>query len=64
MAGQDVKAVQGLLNARFHELHRDRYRIKVDGDADPASPSPSSASSGSATCRSPAASTTRPTRRC
>jgi lysozyme len=37
MRGQDVKAMQGLLNARFHELHRDRYRIKVDGVTDPRS---------------------------
>jgi hypothetical protein len=30
-AGQDVAAVQGLLNARLHELRRDQYRVPLDG---------------------------------
>jgi lysozyme len=34
MAGQDVTAVQGLLNARFRELHRVRYLIRVTGAVD------------------------------
>lgn len=34
MAGQDVRAVQGFLNARFKELHHPEYRIKVDGVTD------------------------------
>jgi peptidoglycan hydrolase-like protein with peptidoglycan-binding domain len=36
VAGQDVRAVQGLLNARFGELDRPQYRIKVTGQTSPA----------------------------
>lgn len=31
VAGIDVKAVQGLLNARMTEMGRTRYRVKIDG---------------------------------
>jgi GH24 family phage-related lysozyme (muramidase) len=34
MEGADVRAVQGLLNARFVELHRKQYRVKVTGQLD------------------------------
>jgi lysozyme len=35
-AGQDVKAIQGLLNARFNELHRGEYKVPVTGVYDDA----------------------------
>lgn len=35
-AGQDVRADQGLLNAKFVELHHPGWRIKVDGVTSPA----------------------------
>ncbi|MDQ3935353.1 MAG: peptidoglycan-binding protein [Actinomycetota bacterium] len=34
--GQDVRAVQGLLNARLNELHRGHLKVKVDGSWDTA----------------------------
>jgi GH25 family lysozyme M1 (1,4-beta-N-acetylmuramidase) len=34
VAGQDVRAVQGLLNQRFDELNRHQYRVTVDGVTD------------------------------
>jgi lysozyme len=36
MAGADVRAIQGLLNARLLELHRPQYRVKVTGVFDAA----------------------------
>lgn len=35
-AGQDVRAVQGLLNARLNELHRGHLKVTVDGTWDAA----------------------------